>query len=88
MSEIHEFMKQRKHLIWYVKDTDQLDDRSIVEHVLNYGQWDDVMEMIRIMGIERAAAVFRQWAFVPRSNYYPQIANYFRLYFNKYAHSA
>jgi hypothetical protein len=88
MSEIHEFMKKRPGLIWYVRDIDNLDDRSIVEHVLNYGNWDDVQEMIRIMGMERVAEVFRTWAFVPRTNYFPEITNYFQLYFNKHATAA
>ena len=56
MTEIQEFIKKRPHLIWYVKDYEHLGEESIVEHVLNYGDWNDFQEMIRIMGIERAAA--------------------------------
>ena len=40
---IHEFIKRRPYLIWYVKDLDKLNEESIVEHVLNYGDWDDDM---------------------------------------------
>ena len=87
-AELHEFMRKRRYLIWYVRDIDRLDERSIVEHVLNYGNWDDVQEMFRIMGIDRAAAVFRRWAFVPRSNYRKSIVHYFDLYFNKNIHAA
>ena len=86
--EIHEFIKKRPGLVWYVKDLDGLDDRSIVEHVLNYGDWDDVQEMFRIMGVDRAAAVFRMWAFVPRTNYRSKVSHYFDLYFKKYAYAA
>ena len=76
---------QRKHLIWYTKDYDKLNDEAIVEAVLNYGDWDDVQELLKIMGIKRVAEVFQAHAFRPRTNYFPDIRNYFRLYFEKYA---
>lgn len=85
---IHDFIKKRKHLIWYVKDYDKLSDDSIVEAVLNYGDWDDVQTLIKIMGIKKVAKIFRakskpgKWG---RTNYRPEIKNYFQLYFNKYA---
>jgi hypothetical protein len=88
MDELHEFMKKRPWLIWYVRDIEKLDDRSIVEHVLNYGDWNDVQEMFRIMGIERAAKIFRENAFRSRTNYYPEVARYFDAYFNAHAYVA
>lgn len=84
-SKIHDFIKKRPYLIWYVKDLDHLSVESIVEHVLNYGDWDDVQEMIKILGIKKTAVVFRKESGRWRSNYRPEIANYFNLYFNKYA---
>lgn len=88
MKPIQNFMKKRKYLVWYVKDVTKLSDESIVEAVLNYGDWDDVQEMIKIMGIKKVARIFRakskpgKWG---RTNYRPEIKNYFKLYFNKYA---
>lgn len=84
---IHDFIKKRKHLIWYVKDYDKLSADSIVEAVLNYGDWDDVQTLIKIMGIKKVAKIFQvkakpdKWG---RTNYRPEIKNYFQLYFNKY----
>ncbi len=83
--DIHDFIKQRKYLVWDVGDYDALDDASIVEATLNYGTWDDIQELIRIMGIKQVAEVFRAHAHQRRSNYYPKVANYFDLYFSKYA---
>lgn len=88
MTELQELIKKRPHLIWYVKDYAALDERSIVEHVLNYGNWDDFQEMIRIMGIDSAARVFKEYAFQPRTNYFPEVRHYFKLYFDKHAHVA
>ncbi len=88
MSDIHEFIKQRPYLVWYVKDLSKLDEASIVEHVLNYGDWDDVQTMIKILGMEKTAKIFRQKS-IPdkfgRQNYRPEIKYYFQLYFNKHA---
>lgn len=86
--ELGDFIAQRKELVWYVKDPRELDDDAIVEAVLNYGDWDDVQEMIKIMGMENAAAAFRRSSKpdkFQRVNYYPEITNYFKLYFNRYA---
>ncbi|OGI59731.1 hypothetical protein A2814_00240 [Candidatus Nomurabacteria bacterium RIFCSPHIGHO2_01_FULL_38_19] len=84
---IHEFIKKRPYLVWYVKDLGKLDESSIVEHVLNYGNWDDVQEMIKILGLSRVADIFRKKSIpseMGRQNYRPEIINYFNLYFNKH----
>lgn len=85
--ELRDFIAKRPHLIWYSKDYDNLSEESIVEHVLNYGDWDDFQEMTRIMGIKRAAEVFRAQMVVrrQRGNYYPEVARFFALYFDTHA---
>ena len=88
---IHQFIKKRPHLVWYVKDLGKLDEASIVEHVLNYGDWDDVQEMIKILGLRKTAQIFREKSKPDkfnRQNYRPEIKHYFDLYFNKYASNA
>ncbi len=82
---IQQFIKKRKYLVWYVKDPEKLDNEAIVEAVLNYGNWDDVQKMIKILGIKETAKIFRKKAKQKRCNYLPDIKNYFNLYFNKYA---
>jgi len=84
MNPAQELVK-RKHLIWYTRGYDTLADASIVEAVLNYGDWDDVQELIKIMGIKRVAEIFNTYAFRPRTNYFPEVRNYFKLYFDRYA---
>ncbi len=85
MQTIQEFIKQRPYLVWYVKDLCKLSEESIVEHVLNYGDWKDVQEMIKILGIKKAAEIFKKNSHQQRSNYRPEIKNYFQMYFHKYA---
>lgn len=84
-SELKKFMKARKYLVWYVKNSEDLPLESIVEHTLNYGNWDDVQTLIKIAGIKKVAEIFRKQTVGPRLNYYPQIIHYFKLYFDKYA---
>lgn len=87
MMTIHQFIKERPHLVWYVKDLDKLDEASIVEHVLNYGDWDDVQTMIKILGMEKVASIFRQKSTpspMGRQNYRSEIIRYFNLYFDKH----
>ncbi len=85
MLTIQEFIKQRPYLVWYAKDLDKLNDESIVEHTLNYGNWADVQEMIKILGIKKTAEIFKEESDRQRSNYRPEIKNYFQMYFHKYA---
>lgn len=80
------FIKKRKYLVWYVKDPEKnLDADSILEHTLNYGDWDDVQTLFKIIGIKKAAKIFRKQMKLPRCNYQPMVANYFDLYFKKWA---
>lgn len=85
-STLHQFTKKRRPLFWSTKDTDSLNKEAIVEAVLNYGDWDDVQELIHILGIKDVARIFRsQTTNRTRINYNQKIAQYFRLYFKKYA---
>ncbi|MBI2436450.1 MAG: hypothetical protein HYV41_01750 [Candidatus Magasanikbacteria bacterium] len=85
---MHEFIKERPYLIWWVKNYDKLSAESIVEATLNYGDWDDVQILIKILGIKKVARIFREKSKpskMGRQNYFPEVKNYFSLYFNKYA---
>lgn len=86
--EITDFIRQRKALFWYTPD-DKLDGISLsflTETVLNYGSLDDVRELFAVAGLDNVATVFRKATQNSiRDNYFPEVKNYFTLYFNKYA---
>lgn len=84
---IHDFIKKRKYLIWYTENYDGLPPESIVEATLNYGNWDDVLTLIKILGIKKVARIFAKQTdpHRTRTNYYPDVAHYFKLYFKKHA---
>lgn len=50
---IHDFIKKRQYLIWWVDDYDRLSAEAIVEATLNYGDWDDVQTLIKILGFKK-----------------------------------
>jgi hypothetical protein len=88
--ELKQFITERKHLVWWVKDPGELGPESIVEATLNYGDWKDVQKLIQIMSVEKVAKIFREKSkpsAIGRQNYDKKTKNYFRLYFNKYAQS-
>ena len=81
---IESFVKEKPYLFWYIKDISGLSKESVVEHTLNYGDFDDFKKILEIMGIESVAQIFRKQLENKRTNYRPEVKNYFTLYFNKY----
>jgi len=82
---IKDFIAARKQFVWYVKDPRNLSNDAIVEAVLNYGDWDDVQELIRILGIDTVAEIFERRSNQRRCNYNQKTKHYFHLYFQKHA---
>lgn len=81
-----DFVRQRKALFWSTKNYDGLSKAAVVEGILNYGDMDDVRELIKLLGIKETAKIFREHTTNRmRINYRPEIVHYFRLFFNKYA---
>lgn len=80
---ISSIIKNKPYLAWYVKDLDRLSEESVLEHVLNYGNWDDVQLFIKIKGKDKTAELFNKTIANKRTNYPPAIKSYFSRYFNK-----
>lgn len=80
-----DFVRKRKYLFWSTNNYDGLSNDAVVEGVLNYGDMNDVRELIALLGIKEVARVFYENTSRPRINYDPKIVNYFSLFFQKYA---
>ena len=82
------YIRLRRPLFWSVAD-DKLPGISnelLVETILNFGTLDDVRALIQLLGLQQTAATFfKTTANRPRHNYFPEVANFFRLYFNRHA---
>lgn len=75
-------IKNKPYLAWYVKDPEKLSEESVLEHVLNYGNWDDVQQFIKIKGKDKTTELFKKTLTNKRTNYSPAIQSYFSRYFN------
>jgi len=80
-----QFLQDKHTLFWYIQDLNKLSDNSVVETILNYGDWQDFKDMISLFGLPKIAQIFQQDIQKTRNNYRPEIQNYFTLYFQKYA---
>ena len=85
MNCVQDIVRKKPYLAWYVKDKAQLSDSAVLEHVLNYGSWEDVQKYIQLKGIKATSDIFREARSKKRSNYLPEIENFFSLYFKKHA---
>lgn len=72
----------KPYLAWYIKDPKNLSEESVLEHVLNYGNWEDVQQFISLKGIQETAAIFHRSFQNKRTNYQPSIRAYFTRYFD------
>ena len=85
MQKVREFIKNKPYLVWHTKNYDELSEKSIVEGVLNYGNWDDYLFIENSLGLSRVGNIFNDLKNEKRTNLRPQTINYFSNYFNKYA---
>jgi len=82
-----EFIEKNKHLFWYIKK-DKIQDignEVLVEFIFNYGTWEDVKELIKIIGFQELKVVYNGITDLKIGNYHPEIYNYLGLIVKKYA---
>lgn len=85
--QIKAFIWRKKALFWYI-DPQKLENINmafLTETILNYGDLQDVKELISLVGIKNIAQIFYSSVENKRNNYFPDVANYFNLYFQKHA---
>jgi len=85
--EIKAFIREHSHLFWYTPE-DKKEDIShelLVETILNYGNLTDIKSLIKIIGIKEISRIFFSAKGRKKLNYYPEIYNFFSLYFKNYA---
>lgn len=85
VDEIRQIIKNNPHIIWYVKDLFSISVESMVEHILNYGTWEDFKNLVNILGLKDTAQIFYKTTSLPRSNYRENYKYYFDAYFKAHA---
>ena len=82
---IRNLIKEKPYLAWDVNDYNNLSPKSVFEHILNYGDWQDFIKLEKIIGLKEADDLFNELKNNKRSNLRPQTINYFTNYFARYA---
>jgi hypothetical protein len=82
--QLLDLVKSKPYLFWDIKDVGLLSEESIVEAILNRGDFDDFLKLIELMGIEKVAEIFYKQITRRRKNYSQKTENFFRLFFERH----
>jgi hypothetical protein len=82
-----DLIRRYGNLFWYIpeEEKENISMAVLVETILNYGDLEAVRRLIDIAGINSVADIFFRQTANKRVNYYPQVSNFFTLYFNRHA---
>ena len=85
--EIKAFILENSNLFWYTpqEKKEDIGPELLVETILNYGNLEQIQTLIKIMGITKMSEVFFNATERKKLNYYPEIYNFFELFFKKNA---
>jgi hypothetical protein len=85
--EIREFIKENSSLFWHIseKEKENISLEFLVETILNYGDEKSTKELFELAGINKVADIFYNHISGKRVNYFPQVINFFDLYFQRHA---
>ena len=86
--EIKAFILQHSNLFWYTPEDkkEEISKEFLVETILNYGDLNDVRQLILILGIQRLSEIFSGLQGRKKLNYYPEIYHFFSILIQRYAH--
>lgn len=85
--ELKEFILQHSNLFWYTPQDKKVEisDEFLVETILNYGTLEEFKELEKLVGVKKLSSIFLGVEGRKKGNYYPEIFNFFYLYFVKHA---
>jgi len=85
--ELKAFIRRNSSLFWHIPEEkkEDLSPDIVLEFILNYGTLDDIKALIAMMGMENASKIFFDAEGRRKLNYYPEIYNFFSLYFKRNA---
>jgi hypothetical protein len=82
-----EFITKKAHLFWYIKKESlhKIDNEVLVEFIFNYGTWNDVKELIKIIGFQELKLVYDGITDRKIGNYLPEMLDLLGRITHKYA---
>jgi hypothetical protein len=86
--EIRSFINKHSDLFWYIPadKKEEISHELMVETIFNYGNLNDIRQLVNILGIKRLTEIYNGINGRKRLNYYPEVFNLFSLIIRKYAH--
>lgn len=57
INKLQRLFRKKPYLAWDVKDKGSLSEKSILEHILNYGNWDDYLAAEKTLGLKKTKAL-------------------------------
>ena len=81
------FIAKNTHLFWYIKKEaiPNISNEVLVEFIFNYGTWDDVKELIKIIGFQELKRVYDDVTDRKVGNYIPEMLDLMSRITNRYA---
>lgn len=82
-----EFINKNAHLFWYIKKDaiPKIGNEVLVEFIFNYGTWEDVKELIKIIGFQELRHVYLNVTDRKVGNYIPEMLDLMGRITRKYA---
>ena len=79
------FIRENGSLFWYTPEDkgEKVTDELLVETMLNYGSLEEIQALFDLMGMREVVDIFRNMTGRKKMNYFPQVWNFFYLYFKK-----
>jgi hypothetical protein len=82
-----EFIEKHASLFWYLPKNSvrNIDDEILVEFIFNYGSWESVKELCKVIGFQKLKEVYDHIHGRKKGNYIPEMYNLLGLLVKKYA---
>lgn len=85
MKILLQLLQEKPYLTWYIADKAHLSQESIMEHIYNYGTWEDYLVAEKTFGIHKARALFDRLKKKNRVNLKAKTIHYFEKYYQRHA---
>ena len=84
--QLLQLVKNSRPLFWSIGEDrlQNLNESSVVETILNYGNLSQVEHLFQVLGTQKVADIFYTHISQKRNNYYPQVSNFFDKYFKRH----
>ncbi len=85
VAEIKKLIEEYRDLFWYIPENEKenISQETLVETILNHGDMQAVKKLFKVMGTDKVASIFFDAKGRRICNYYPEVYNFFSLYFKK-----